>query len=293
MSPHLRAATHAKHYATAPTAVSDDGSRHWITRAANFVVVVSHCPAGAALHRALHPDESLVLLPAGTEAIISAGTQKIEAEGNSLTILPPGDSAIEVIRPGIVVRVFSSRASDLAAAAQNASAYVDGAPEAAPLTPWPEPPGGFALRHYRLDEYPSCDPSPLKMRVFRSANLMINIFMPWVERRDETRLSPHSHDDFEQMSIALQGRFVHHIRYPWSPDKTTWREDEHEIFDSPSVIVIPAKVIHTTQDVGTGATWLIDVFGPPRVDFASKPGFVLNEADYPMPSNAPIEQQIG
>jgi hypothetical protein len=42
------------------------------------------------------------------------------------------------------------------------------------------------------------------------------------------------------------------------------------------------KATHTTQDVGEGTTWLIDVFGPPRVDFSSKPGFVLNAADYPV-----------
>jgi hypothetical protein len=43
-------------------------------------------------------------------------------------------------------------------------------------------------------------------------------------------------------------------------------------------------VIHTTQDIGEGTTWLIDVFGPPRIDFSSRPGFVLNAADYPMPA---------
>jgi hypothetical protein len=121
------------------------------------------------------------------------------------------------------------------------------------------------------------------MRVFRSTNLMINIFLPWTTRRDERKLSPHSHENFEQMSLGLKGSFLHHLRYPWAPDKTRWRDDEHEHYDSPSVLVIPARVIHTTQDLGEGMTWLVDIFGPPRMDFSSKTGFVLNAAEYPMP----------
>ena len=42
--------------------------------------------------------------------------------------------------------------------------------------------------------------------------------------------------------------------------------------------------LHTTQDLGEGTTWLVDVFGPPRMDFSSREGFVLNAADYPMPA---------
>ena len=37
----LRKATHARHYKEAPQRVDANGSRHWITRAANFVVVVT------------------------------------------------------------------------------------------------------------------------------------------------------------------------------------------------------------------------------------------------------------
>jgi hypothetical protein len=281
MSEALRPATHARHYAEPPQK-TEGGTRHWVTRAANFVTVVSEAASGAVLKRD-NPDEYMVLLPPGTEAVVNVNGERVESKGESLVILPPGESAITVRKAGTVVRIFSSKASDLMAAAKNAATYGDGAPEVTPVTPWPDPVGGFRLRHYDLSRIASPDPSPLKMRVFRSTNLMINIFIPWTTRRDERKLSPHSHEDFEQMSLALKGKFVHHLRYPWSPDKTRWREDEHEHYDSPSVLVIPARVIHTTQDVGEGTAWLIDIFAPPRLDFSSKPGFVLNAAEYPMP----------
>jgi mannose-6-phosphate isomerase-like protein (cupin superfamily) len=284
MSVAARKATHARHYKETPQLVDPDGSRHWITRAANFVVVVTEAAQNAVFDRLKNPDEYMLLLPKGTEASIDAGGKRVDAKGASLTIVPPGVSHVKVQKAGTVVRIFSNKAEDLVARAANAGTYADGAPEVTPIVPWPDPVGGFRLRHYAMSDFPSSDPSPLKMRVFRSTNLMINIFEPWTKRRDETKLSPHSHEDFEQVSLALEGSFVHHLRYPWGPNKTKWNEDEHEHYKSPSVLVIPPRVIHTTQDIGDGTTWLIDIFGPPRVDFSSKPGFVLNAAEYPMPT---------
>jgi hypothetical protein len=279
----LRAATHARHYEQRPDIVDRDGTQNWVTRARNFVVVVSGAEAGAVLERRDNPDESMLVLPPGVAAEIEAEGARVESAGDSLTILPPGSSRVTLRSRGIAARVFSDQADDLMARASNRGTYDDGAPEVKPIEPWPAPVGGFRLRHYPLAQYDSPDPSPLKMRVFRSTNLMINIFLPWTKRRDETKLSPHSHDDFEQVSLSLAGSFMHHLRYPWSPDKTTWREDEHVMVHSPSVLVIPARVIHTSQDIGEGVTRLIDVFGPPRVDFSMKPGFVLNADEYPLP----------
>lgn len=285
MSGAARAATHARLYREAPQQQDADGTRHWITRAANFAVAVSDAKAGSVLARADNPDEYMVLLPPGTEAAIEAGGQRVEAKGDSFTIVPPGASRITVAKPGMLARVFSNRADDVVAAAGNAATYSDGAPEVAPLVPWPDPVGGFRLRHYRLADLPSKDPSPLKMRVFQSSNLMVNIFERWPHPRDEKKLSPHSHDDFEQASVGLYGAFTHHLRYPWTPDKSQWRDDEHAHYSaSPSVLVIPARVLHTSQNVGSEAAWLIDVFAPPRIDFASKPGFVVNGTEYPLPN---------
>ena len=282
-----RAATHARLYQEPPQQQDADGARHWITRAANFAVVLSDAKAGSVMDRGQNADEYMVLLPPGSEATIAAGSDRLEAEGDSFTIVPPGASRVTATRPGAIVRVFSNRADDILAAAGNAATYADGAPEVAPLRPWPDPVGGFRLRHYRLADLPSRDPSPLKMRVFQSSNLMINIFERWPQARDEKKLSPHSHDDFEQASLGLWGAFTHHLRYPWTPDKSQWREDEHAHYAaSPSVLVIPARALHTSQNVGPQTAWLIDVFAPPRIDFASKPGFVMNGAEYPKPAQS-------
>jgi hypothetical protein len=282
----LRAASCTRPYEQAPDRVDADGTRHWLTRARNFVTAISQVKPGTLLERRDNPDESLLVLPPGVAATVEAAGERVESSGDSLTILPPGTSRVSVHSAGYVARVFSDRAADLLVLACNRGDYADGAPEVAPIEPWPAPAGGFRLRHYPLADYDSPDPSPLKMRVFRSTNLMINIFLPWSRRRDETKLSPHSHDDFEQMSLALEGSFVHHMRYPWTADKTSWRDDQHIAAGSPSLLVIPARVVHTSQDVGEGITRLIDIFGPPRLDFSLKPGFVLNAADYPLPASA-------
>lgn len=279
----LRRATHAKHLDQPFDAVERDGTPNWITRARNFAVVVSKVKEGSVLERNDNVDESMLILPPGVATHIETAAGSVDSAGDSLTILPPGSMRVEIGSPGWLVRIYSSNATDILSRASNNGTYADGAPEIATLKPWPVPSGGFRLRHYDLTNYDSPDSSPLKMRVFRSTNLMVNIFLPWTTRRDERKLSPHSHDDFEQISLGLQGSFVHHIRYPWTSDKTVWREDEHEIHHSPSVLVIPAHAIHTSQDVGDGVTRLIDVFGPPRPDFSLRPGFVLNADEYPMP----------
>lgn len=271
-------ATQARHYASAAQQVAP-GASTWITRGANFVVAVTQAKAGAELSRDDNPDEYMVYL-VDTAAVIEAGKERIEAKADSLTIVPPGASRVTLAGAGQVVRVFSTKASDLASAAGNSAVYAQGAPEVAPLQAWPDPVGGFKLRNYLLGEHTKADSN---MRIFRSSNLMINIMTARQVARDVRKLSPHSHADFEQGSLALSGDWVHHMRYPWTADMTTWKEDEHIAMGSPSLLVIPPKVIHTSRNVNDGGSALIDIFAPPRMDFSSKPGMVCNAADYPMP----------
>lgn len=254
-----------------------DGTATWLTRGRTFVVALSRVHAGSVLAREAQPDEYMLFLSAGMRATVRAAaeTLEVDGEGDALLILPPGDSELRLHGEGWVTRVFSHRAADLAQAAGNAQSQ----PVAEPDAPPPPPPGGFRLRHYPLSRHVKPD-SPA--RPFRSTNLMVNAFVPRDFRRDVRKMTPHAHADFDQASLALQGGFVHHIRYPWGADMTRWREDEHHAVGSPSVIVIPAQSVHTSQDVGTGWAQLVDIFSPPRPDFVEKPGWVCNEADYPL-----------
>jgi mannose-6-phosphate isomerase-like protein (cupin superfamily) len=278
----LRPAHSARFYVDAPAWQDADGTRHWVTRGANFVVVATHAAAGAVLARATseQSDEYMALLPEGTAARIGAGSDTVTSEGDSLAILPPGASTVTLPQGGWVFRIFSRRAADLAGRASNARDYADGASDVGPLVEWPAPEGGFRLRHYRVAEHARSDTT---MRLFRSTNLMVNVFLPGKAPRDVRKMTPHSHADFEQGSLALRGSYVHHLRYPWTPDLPAWREDEHGQIGSPSLIVIPPKVIHTSQSVGAPPMQLVDIFSPPRDDFSLKPGLVCNAADYPLP----------
>jgi hypothetical protein len=256
------------------------GQKTWVIRSANVVVAISQVVAGAILSREDNPDEYMLLLPPDMRVRVSAGETVIDAEPETLTILPPGKTGITALSDGLLARIFSVRAEDIAAKAANANVYANGAPSVAPLADWPTPCGGFKIRNYQLSDY--TDPK-IFGRLFRSSNLMINVFERKTDRRDLRKLSPHSHADFEQISLAMEGTFVHHLRTPWTPDSSTWRDDQHLHMGSPSALVIPTNIIHTTQDIGVGVAWLVDVFGPPRMDFSSQPGVVRNASEYPMP----------
>lgn len=277
-----RPARIAKYYEDAPSRVDADGSRHWATRGANFTIVVTQAMAGTVLERTDNPDEYMLLLPENVRAKLEAGNTSIETPGDSLSIFPPGASRITVTSPGYVYRIFSHLANDLHEMVSNPLDYVDTS-DVAPLEHWPDPVGGFKLRHYPLANYVRQENS---MRLFRSTNLMINIFLPQTKPRDPRKMTPHSHADFEQGSLSLSGSYIHHLRYPWTPDLLSWREDEHQLVFSPSLCIMTAKVVHTSQAIGTERTRLVDIFCPPRVDFSMKTGLVNNADEYPMPAAA-------
>lgn len=267
-------------YETEPQLVAD-GARTWLTRGQNFMVAHSEADAGGVLERTGQPDEYVLLLPdRHTPAVVEVGGERVEVEGYSLVIVPPGDSRITLPKGGRATRILSTQARDLAARCSNAESYAEPHPNVALLEPWPDPVGGFRIRAYSLD----VPPTPGRFgRIFRCTTLMVNYLDPQHGPRDITKLSPHHHDDFEQGSLALDGAFTHHLRWPWTTNLNVWRNDEHALVKSPSLTVIPPPAIHTSRGMEAGLNQLVDIFSPPRLDF-SKQGWVLNADEYPMPA---------
>jgi hypothetical protein len=261
-----------------PTSVADRGSRTWLARAANLVIAYTEAKAGDTFVRTGQPDEYTVLMYSGSASIrVVAGEATAEVSEEAFVVVPPGDSSIEIVSEGILIRLFSTVADDLREASLNAEAYDEPDVRATPLKPWPDPVGGFRLRVYPLADTPI---APGRFgRIFRTTNLMVNFLAEEPAPRDKYKLSPHFHDDFEQVSLAVKGSFVHHIRYPWGPDSTQWRPDESREIATPSICIIPPPTVHTTQGIGPHQQ-LIDIFSPPREDFSAS-GWVLNAKDYP------------
>lgn len=270
-----------------PTESTPRGSRTWLARSATLVVAYTEAIAGDVLARTGQPDEYAILQYSGSAPIrVTAADGEAEVREEAFVVVPPGDSSVEVLADGVVIRLFSVRSDDLREAALNADSYAEPDRRAAPLGEWPDPVDGFRLRVYPLAATPI---APGRFgRIFRTTNLMVNFLAEEPQPRDSAKLSPHFHDDFEQVSLAVQGRFIHHIRYPWGPDSRQWRPDESREIATPSICVIPPPTIHTTQGIGPHQQ-LIDIFSPPRVDFSTS-GWVLNAADYPARPGAGIPE---
>lgn len=264
---------------TPPQLHEADGAPTWIVRAANFVVAVTSASRGTRLVRNNQPDEYMLVTPTDLAARVRAGGQEIRAVPDSLTIVPPGASEIVAEEDGYVYRIFSNRAEDVAVLSSNAAVYARDVPAVAKLTPGPDPVGGLTLRTYPLAGERA---GQAIGRIYRCTNLMLNVLEPFSRPRDTAALTPHSHEDFEQGSLTLAGVYEHCLRTPWGADKSRWKPDQITRCGSPSLLVIPAGMIHTTvwHDVGGR---MIDIFAAPREDFSARQGWVRNAAEYPLP----------
>lgn len=287
-APASAGAPHAVYYAAEyglfykdPPQETGATGKTWYTRGQNFLLAYSEAVPGAVFAREAQPDEYVALVPdRNTPVIASAGAQTETRDGFVLIIMPPGQGSITLPKGGRLVRIFSPDNPDIASRCANAAAFADRHVTVAPFKPWPAPKDGFKIRAYTLD----VPDEPGRFgRIWRCTTLMVNYLAEQHGPRDITKLSPHHHDDFEQGSLALEGSFMHHLRWPWTVDMNQWRDDEHAHVKSPSLTVIPPPAIHTSRGMEKGLNQLVDIFSPPRIDFSLRPGWVLNAADYPMP----------
>lgn len=263
-------------------------SRDWYARGQTMIVAYSEAEAGAVFDRADQIDEYAVVLPdEGAELLIEIPEGGETVSGRAVAFVPAGRSRITVVKGGRLLRLFTTRSADLAAKCSNAAAYAEPDPNVAPYAAWPDPVGGRKVRVYSGSVAPQ---EGRFGRIYRGSTIMVNFGDGRVGPRAPGNLSPHHHDDFEQYSIALDGDYVHHLRWPWISDSTQWIEDDHERIAAPSVAVIPPLATHTSQGMAPGLNRLLDAFCPPRRDFSMKPGWVLNADDYPMPAD---DQETG
>ena len=234
-----------------PTEKSTAGSELWWARSQACVFNYARSRAGDPLSRSGQRDEYMVLLhDRDATAYIAAAGETVTATGRCLVIVPPGDSSVTMDRDAEVVRLFTSQSPDLCAQCDNADFYREPDPNVAEFAPWPDPPAGHRIRVYPLDDV--AEDAKRFGRLYRCSTLMVNYFYE-VGPRDPAKMSPHHHDDFEQLSLQLGGDYIHHIRTPWTPDMGLWRDDEHAFCTSPSVTVIPPPSVHTSQAVGDDA----------------------------------------
>ena len=108
-----------------PSEVSPAGSRTWLVRGQNAVIAWTEAVAGDRFTREGQPDEYAVLLYSDSASIrVTAGGDKQEVAEPAFVVVPPGDSVVEAVTDGPLIRVFSTVAGDLAGAALNAEKLI-------------------------------------------------------------------------------------------------------------------------------------------------------------------------
>ncbi|WP_156840566.1 hypothetical protein [Novosphingobium aquimarinum] len=283
----FQGASYARFYKQDPQEAAAH-AKTWLVRGQSMIVAYSEVEPGAEFVRSGQPDEYAIVLPEeGCAVEIESDGQTYPMEGRAVAFVPDGDSIVRVTGGGRMLRLFTTQSQDLVEQCSNAADYRTPDPNVAEFQPWPDPVGGRKVRIYSG----SVPPEQGRFgRLYRGSTIMVNFGDGREGPRAADNLSPHHHDDFEQYSIALNGDYIHHLRWPWISDSNQWRDDDHERCAAPSVAVIPPPAIHTSQGIDQGLNRLIDAFCPPRLDFSMKPGWVLNAEDYPMPETARITE---
>lgn len=250
----------------------------WDARGQNFHVTWRRAGAEPLRLDTASADELMLIVLDAPVDIESEGRAPVNAPARTIAILPAGTWRL-VLAPQATCAVLRSlRAPDADGSARNAAAYREADPRIVSVgTPYRALRDADAVRLLPIEQVQASKDKP-RLKMLQTATLSIN----WVEYegpRDRSALSPHAHSSFEQGSLGLAGDFVHHLRTPWGPDAGLWQDDRHAALASPSLMVVPVNLVHTSEGVGPGHHLLIDIFSPPRADFIAS-GWVFNAADY-------------
>ncbi len=269
---------------TRPSNATAAGSLTWFVRSENLVIAFTKAKTGDVFDCSSDIDEVAVLLPGDQQSASSVSTatgksSKSEAVlgPSSFTVFPAGIASVRSTNDGIVVRIFAARSTGFAERCLNAETYASVDPNVPTFAPWDD--ACTALEPVTYD-YGAVRPSPGRFgRIFRTDSSMVNVFYPESGPRDPSSLSPHSHADFDQVSLQLDGEYIHHVRAPWGPDSREWQDDVHRRCTGPAIAIFPPPLIHTSQAIENQRHQLIDIFGPPRADFAGRDGWLLNASE--------------
>jgi hypothetical protein len=246
----------------------------WRARAKTFLVEWHEPTAGGASLERLSADETIAVFP-GAGGWVSTDGPAVAIPDRTIAVIPPGACVLGASGDAPMILLSPIRAGRARPVAANEAEYEDGSAEGMQVVGDAAPSGGLQIIPVDSIVAPADKP---RLKIVRSDTMSVS----WIEYeglRDRTRLSPHDHADFEQGSLAIEGAFVHHLRVPWGPDATAWREDVHQLAQPRSLCVIPPKMIHTTEGEGAGKHVLLDIFAPARGDFISK-GWVFNQSTY-------------
>jgi mannose-6-phosphate isomerase-like protein (cupin superfamily) len=234
-----------------------------VARSNSFTVVWSRADRDSLFAIEAPTEYFVLLIDAGAQLV--CGDAEVTAPARSVCVLPGGYSQVRSLERGRVIRLFAPAPACIATEVGLGGDRCDALK---PIFPAFANAERSKIQVYPIDQMPHSRGMP-RAKLFQCATLSIN----WVEYhgpRDRSDLSPHSHVDFEQGSLAVEGEFVHHLRAPWGPDASGWRGDEHLAVGPGTVAFIPPSIIHTTEGVGQRRHLLIDIFAPPRRDFIAK-----------------------
>lgn len=256
------------------------GNRHWLMRAQNFLVEWVELAGGDAPFEFASEQETLLLGVRGSVRVQpqAAALAAANVPADAIGIVPAGRHAVRSSAPATCVLIASQRGDLAGRRVLNAQSYEPPDPRIVPGgTPFRRTRASDAIEVLAIEQIKASAERP-RLKMLQTATLGINI-VDYRGPRDRKALSPHAHADFEQASLAVHGDFVHHLRVNWASDADRWREDEHLRAPSPSMVVVPVEMIHTTEGVGEGRHLLLDIFCPPRFDFIDS-GWVFNAGSY-------------